>query len=186
MLQKNILSPSIFDFYNGSPNFKFIRPEYFHRPNLDKQATTKAHLICRDLHSGLVLSGNFKLQGHLLVYYKEDLDVPILVLDLLYSRLKPLEINLTYPKYKLKVAKKGLSYELCFNKQATAEYWMDSLRSICVLTNFYERYERLHATVESTYSQLHLIKDKKTHEVFATKRFSRENLSTSSSKPSYS
>jgi len=70
MRPKNILSPSIFDFYNGSPSFKFIRPEPFHKSSLDKQAITKAHLICRDLNSGLVLSGNFKLQGHLLVYYK--------------------------------------------------------------------------------------------------------------------
>ncbi len=61
---------SFFDGYDGSDQFKFVKPELHHKEHLSLQPTTKTQTtFCKNVNTAFTLEGTFKLHGHLLAYY---------------------------------------------------------------------------------------------------------------------
>ena len=65
------------------------------------------------------------------------------VLDLSASRLTRLSNDNNEPRDGFIVAKNGRSYQFSASNKQIADHWISRLKSVCVLTAFYEEYETL-------------------------------------------
>jgi len=67
---KNSTNVSFFDSPDGNSPFKFIALDNIYKKFLENPFKIEASLTCESLEKTFSLEGTFKLQGHLIVYYK--------------------------------------------------------------------------------------------------------------------